>query len=138
MFGLFSPATLGRRQPIVFSDWMTLLLSGITLILGWLWVRTGIADRRKQRQLDLIYAQLQQYAQQLEGLEAVREQSHTVWELQDLLGHSLAALTIQLQMALKLQQVDPEQSQRALLAAHQLSLQSLREVRRSLRAFAGK
>ncbi len=77
--------------------------------------------------------QLQQYTTQIGNLAAVQEQNRIAHNLYDALGHSIAALHIQLQVAHKLWQVDPTQAQQSLSEAYQLSTTLMQEVRQAVR-----
>jgi signal transduction histidine kinase len=71
-------------------------------------------------------------AQQVETQAATLERTRIAREIHDSLGHSLIALDVQLEVAERLSQQEPAESQAAVAIAHQLSQQCLQDVRRSV------
>jgi len=125
-------ASLREQEQIWLSQWLNLLLFGITLLLVLQLVNTVFAKRQTREQLSLIYEQLQQYALQHEELVALRKRNRIAHDIHDSLGHSLSALNIQLQSALKLWSIDSAQAQPFLAQAQQLGVNAMQEVRRSV------
>ena len=66
-------------------------------------------------------------------LATAQEKNRIAHDFYHSLGHAIAALHIQLQVAHKLWQVDPTQAQRSLLEACQLSTTLLKEVQKTVR-----
>lgn len=115
---------------------MTLLLLITLLVLGWQAKKMAYEHDNKHQRLILAQKQLQQYAQQIETLATAQEQNRIAHDFYHSLGHTIAALHIQLQVAHKLWQVDPTQAERSLSEAYQLSTTLLKEIRQTVRAIA--
>lgn len=130
----YLPMLLREQEQIWLSQWLDILLFGVTLLLVLQLVNTVLAKRQTQEQLALIYEQLQQYALQNEELVALRERNRIAHDIHDSLGHSLSALNIQLQSALKLWSIDSAQAQPFLAQAQQLGAIAMQEVRQSVSA----
>jgi len=96
-------------------------------------VKIRCTNCQKHQELKMAENQLQQYTTQIGNLAAVQEQNRIAHNLYDALGHSIAALHIQLQVAHKLWQVDPTQAQQSLSEAYQLSTTLMQEVRQAVR-----
>jgi signal transduction histidine kinase len=77
-------------------------------------------------------ARAEQLAQEIETLAATVERSRIAREIHDALGHTLTALNVQLELAQKLQQRDPDRMGQAIDIAHQLSTQCLQDVRHAV------
>lgn len=118
--------------------WMHLiaetLVFGLGLFLVVKLVNTLLCERQTQEQIAIVHKQLRQYASQIEDLAAVQERNHIARDIHDFIGHSLAALNIQLQTAAKLWELDPAQAQSFLTQAQQLGVAAMKEVRRSVNA----
>lgn len=71
-------------------------------------------------------------AQQVELQAAMLERTRIAREMHDLLGHSLTALDVQLELADRLYESDRKQSYRALTIARQIAGQCFQDVRRSV------
>lgn len=72
-------------------------------------------------------------SEEVKSLAADLERQRIAREIHDSLGHSLAALDIQLELAQKLQKVDLSQTMQAIDQAKQLTSQCLEDVRLALR-----
>lgn len=112
---------------------MTLLVVMTLLVIGWQGKKLAYEHYNKQQRLIIAQKQLQQYAQQIGTLATAQEQNRIAHDFYHSLGHTIAALHIQLQVAHKLWQVDPTQAQRSLLEACELSTTLLKEVRQTVR-----
>ena len=110
------------------------VLFGLALLLVVLLVNALLIERESQRRLQRANLALQQSAQEIEKLAMDQERNRIARDIHDALGHSLSALNIQLESALKLWKAEPERSHRFLAQAKQLGTQSLQEVRHSVAA----
>jgi signal transduction histidine kinase len=77
-------------------------------------------------------ARAEQLAQEIETLAATVERSRIAREIHDSLGHSLTALNVQIELAQKLQQRDPDRASQSIDIAQQLGLQCLQDVRHAV------
>ena len=93
-----------------------------------------ITERQSRDQLVQAHDKLRQYAFQVETLAATQERNRIAREIHDSLGHSLTALNLQLEGALKLWSVNPTRAQGFLQEAKSLGSAALQDVRRSVAA----
>lgn len=84
-------------------------------------------------QLNHMHNSLWECVLQFANLSAVQERNRIARELHDSLGHSLTGLNLQLQTAMKLCQLDPNQAQEFLTEAHRLVAIATQEVRKSVK-----
>lgn len=130
----------GLRDGLVFPHFIVnfsfnlVALFGLALIFVLLLVNALLAERRNQEQLVEANQQLRDYALRVENLAMEQERSRIAREIHDSLGHSLTALNIQLEGALKLWQSNPEKAQQFLRASKQLGSTALQDVRHSVSA----
>lgn len=97
-------------------------------------IETQLSVRRLQAKLQQALAQERSLNQQIESMATIEERNHIAREIHDSLGHSLTALTVQLQAAISVIQTDPVKAEFFLTQAHQLSKTAMQEVRQSVRA----
>jgi signal transduction histidine kinase len=95
------------------------------LVLVGLMSRTVVSERESKRQVE-------ELAMEVETLATYQERARIAREIHDALGHTLTSLNIQLEVAKKMQDRDPEKSRTALDSAKQLASQSLNDVRQAL------
>ncbi|NJN87207.1 MAG: sensor histidine kinase [Leptolyngbyaceae cyanobacterium SL_7_1] len=110
------------------------LLFGLALLFVLLLVNALLAERESRNQLTLANQQLRQYALQVENLAMVQERNRIARDIHDSLGHSLTALNLQLEGALKLWESNPDRAHAFLSEAKRLGSTTLQEVRRSVSA----
>jgi two-component system, sensor histidine kinase and response regulator len=84
-------------------------------------IETQLSIRRLQAKMQQALARERSLNQQIEAIAAVEERNRIAREIHDSLGHSLTALTVQLQAAISEIQADPVQAQVFLTQAYQLS-----------------
>jgi signal transduction histidine kinase len=139
---------LGLRIPISLRDriqdrlqllnlgvaFTAALLLGLALLFIFLLINTLIAERHSREQVAIANQQLREYALRVESLAMEQERSRIARDIHDSLGHSLTALNLQLEGALKLWQVHPEQAQTFLREAKEMGSMALQEVRQSVSA----
>lgn len=112
-------------------------LFALALAFVLLLVNALIAERQSQDDLKRVNTQLRQSAEEIERLAMSQERSRIARDIHDSLGHSLTALNIQLEGALKLAQRDPPKSQAFLSEAKRLGSVALQDVRQSVAALRG-
>jgi signal transduction histidine kinase len=84
-----------------------------------------IAERKSRQRAEAL-------SQEVETLAATLERTRIAQEIHDSLGHTLTTLDVQLEVAQKLRQRDPDRALQALDTAKQLASQSLQDVRHAL------
>lgn len=108
------------------------VLFGLSLLLVVLLINALLTERQSQTRLQQANRTLRQSAKEIEKLAMDQERSRIAREIHDSLGHSLTALNIQIESALKLSERDPTKSRRFLQSAKRLGTQSLQDVRQSV------
>jgi len=109
-----------------------IVLFGLSLLLVVLLINALLTERQSQKRLQQANETLRQSAKEIEKLAMDQERSRIARDIHDSLGHSLTALNIQLESALKLSDKDPPKAKRFLQSAKQLGSQSLQDVRQSV------
>lgn len=105
---------------------------GLVLIFVLLLINALLAERQSREKLTLANEQLQQYALRLKDQVTLQERNRIARDIHDSLGHSLTALNIQLEGALKLWQSNPQKAQTFLTEAKRLGSTALHDVRESV------
>ncbi len=144
LFRLRSLSGMGRRLPPEARDRLQnlvmglqlnfVVLFGLSLLLVVLLINALLTERQSQQRLRQANQTLRSSAQKIEKLAMDQERSRIARDIHDALGHSLTALNIQLESAVKLWEKDPVSAQRFLSNAKRLGSQSLQEVRQSVAA----
>lgn len=112
---------------------LTLAVSlGLTLVFVLLFMNAMIAERQSREKLAIANEQLRKYALRIENQATLQERNRIARDIHDSLGHSLTALNLQLETALKLWSSDPTRATPFLKQAKQLGSQALQEVRQSV------
>jgi signal transduction histidine kinase len=145
VFGLslyqFSLSASETNLPLgVDVSW--LVLQGAMMCLVGYVIVTLVSVQREQREaLARAYdqqaaanARLKQYAATVEELTISRERNRLARELHDTLAHSLSAVTVQLEAARSLWELDPEAAHEMLGKADESARTGLTEARRALHA----
>jgi len=112
----------------------SLLLFGLVLLLVLLLVNALLAERESRDKLAQANTQLRRYALRAESLAMEQERNRIARDIHDSLGHSLTALNLQIEGALKLWEINPPESRRFLTEAKRLGSMALQEVRQSVAA----
>ena len=133
---------LGGRLPPQSRDRFRMLAMGLqlnfivlfalSLLLVVLLINALLTERQSQQRLQQANQNLRQSAQEIEKLAMDQERSRIARDIHDSLGHSLTALNVQLESAIKLWEKDPPRSHHFLRNAKRLGSQSLQEVRQSV------
>ncbi|WP_414529925.1 sensor histidine kinase [Nodularia chucula] len=108
------------------------LVFGLSLIFILLLMNTVIAERQSREKLALANEKLRQYALRIENQATLEERNRIAREIHDSLGHSLTALNLQLETALKLWESQPAKAKIFLARAKELGSKSLGDVRQSV------
>lgn len=103
------------------------LLLGLALLFIFLLVNALVSERRSREQL-------RQYALRVESLAMEQERNRIARDIHDSLGHSLTALNLQLEGAIKLWQANPDRAQTLLREAKQMGSIALQDIRQSVAA----
>lgn len=85
-------------------------------------------------QLAQMHNSLWECVLQFANFSATQERNRIARDLHDSLGHSLTGLNLQLQTAIKLCQLNPNQVQEFLTEAHRLAARATQEIRQSVKA----
>ncbi|RMF63636.1 MAG: sensor histidine kinase, partial [Cyanobacteria bacterium J069] len=110
------------------------LLLGMTLLFLLLLVNALLTERQSRDKLTAANAQLRNYALRVEKLAMSQERNRIAREIHDSLGHSLTALNLQVEGALKLWQSNPQRAHQFLKEAKVLGSTALQDVRQSVAA----
>jgi signal transduction histidine kinase len=122
-----------QRQRDGFRWGFVLLFGGILLSLQLL-VDRILAEKQAKEELAIANQRIRTYALKAEENGSLQERNRIAREIHDSLGHSLTALNLHLEMALKLSQIKPEQSYAVLKEAKRLGSVALNDVRQSVSA----
>ena len=135
-FGFPIPAGVRLRfRPILFGFASnSVLLLGLALVFVLLLMNALLTERESREKLAIANTQLRNYALKIETLAASQERNRIARDIHDSLGHSLTALNIQLETAVKLAQTNPQRAQQFLQEAKRLGSTALQDVRQSVAA----
>lgn len=126
-----SPAAtiIDRRDG--FRWGFVLLFGGILLSLQLL-VDRILAEKLAKEELAIANQRIRTYALKAEENGSLQERNRIAREIHDSLGHSLTALNLHLEMAVKLSHINPEKSREVLVEAKRLGSIALKDVRQSV------
>lgn len=105
---------------------------GLTFLFILLFMNAIISERQSRDKLVIANEKLRQYTLKIENQATLEERSRIAREIHDSLGHSLTALNLQLETAIKLWKSNPGQAEGFLIRAKELGSQSLQDVRHSV------
>ncbi|WP_066381418.1 MULTISPECIES: sensor histidine kinase [unclassified Anabaena] len=108
------------------------LVFGLSLVFVLLLMNTVLSERQSREELAIANEKLRQYALRIENQATLEERTRIAREIHDSLGHSLTALNLQLETALKLYQANPDQAYSFLARAKELGSKALQDVRHSV------
>jgi signal transduction histidine kinase len=108
------------------------LVFGLSLIFILLLMNAIISERQSREKLAVANEKLRQYALRIENQATLEERNRIAREIHDSLGHSLTALNLQLETALKLWESQPDKAKMFLARAKELGSKSLGDVRQSV------
>jgi signal transduction histidine kinase len=114
--------------------WGFALMSGGILLSLQLLVDRILAEKQAKEELAIANQRIRNYALKAQEIGSLQERNRIAREIHDSLGHSLTALNLHLEMALKLSQIKPEKSREVLAEAKRLGSIALGDVRQSVSA----
>jgi signal transduction histidine kinase len=126
---LLAPAVVARIQPVL---WSVILLVGLIVLFLQLLMDAWLSDYDSRQQLEAANIRLRQYAIRIEDLATLQERNRIAREIHDALGHSLTALNLNLQAAVKLWHRDATEAHTLVTEAQELSITALNAVRQSV------
>jgi signal transduction histidine kinase len=107
------------------------MFGGILLSLQLLLDRM-LAEKQAKEELAIANQRIRNYALRAEEIATLQERNRIAREIHDSLGHSLTALNLYLEMALKLANIQPDRSHEVLKEAKRLGSIALQDVRQSV------
>jgi signal transduction histidine kinase len=127
-----------RAEIMMERSWImiitsTLLLSLVLVFLQYL-VDAVLSERQSREALKVANDRLRAYALKVEEVATVQERNRIAREIHDALGHSMTALNLHVDAALRLFQQDPAESQSLLQEAKLLGQQAFKDIRESIAA----
>lgn len=128
------PASPYAQERLRFFPLILVLLFGLILVFVLLLMNAVLAERQSREKLAIANEQLRKYALRIEDQATLQERNRIAREIHDSLGHSLTALNLQLETALKLWQSDSTKAYTFLAQAKNLGSQALQDVRQSVSA----
>ncbi|AUT02405.1 two-component sensor histidine kinase [Nostoc sp. CENA543] len=126
----FIPPAAPER--VIFFTLSLALLSGLSLVFVLMLMNTVLSERQSREDLAIANEKLRQYALRIENQATLEERNRIAREIHDSLGHSLTALNLQLETALKLYQANPDKAYSFLSKAKELGSKALQDVRQSV------
>jgi signal transduction histidine kinase len=126
------PISPQAQERFQFFTLSLALLFGLSLIFVLLLMNTVLSERQSREELAIANEKLRQYALRIENQATLEERNRIAREIHDSLGHSLTALNLQLETALKLSQSNPNKAQSFLVRAKELGSKALQDVRQSI------
>jgi signal transduction histidine kinase len=108
------------------------LVFGLSLVFVLLMMNAVLSERHSREKLAIANEKLREYAMRIENQATLEERNRIAREIHDSLGHSLTALNLQLETALKLWQSNPGKAEAFLATAKELGSKALKDVRQSV------
>lgn len=122
----FRPAFQDRLEFILFS---LVIFFTLVLLLLFLLINAVLSERKSRQEAAIANALARQYALNIEDLTTLQEGNRIASEMHDSLLHSLTALNLQIETALKLWRSHPTKAEYFLGEAKKLGSTALNEVR---------
>ena len=122
-----------EHRPLTLSVVLPdLLINGLTLVFVLVLMNFMLFERQSREKLAIAHEQLRQYSLRIEDQAMLQERNRIGRDIHDSLGHSLTALNLQLEAALKLWSTDTTKALKFVSEAKHLGSTALREVRQSV------
>jgi len=139
LFTLLNWVESFERRPLLqerlrYLVWGYSLLFGLSLAFVLLLMNALLTERQSREKLTAAHEQLRQYALRIENQATLQERNRIARDIHDSLGHSLTALNVQLETAVKLWSTDPTKAASFLTQAKRLGSTALQDVRHSVSA----
>jgi signal transduction histidine kinase len=115
-----------------FFSFSLTVVFGLSLVFVLLLMNAVLAERQSRDKLETANEKLRQYALRIENQATLEERNRIAREIHDSLGHSLTALNLQLETALKLSKSDMPRAMTFLATAKELGSKALQDVRQSV------
>jgi signal transduction histidine kinase len=112
--------------------WGFVAMFGGILVSLQLLVDRILAEKQAKEELSIANQRIRNYALRAEEVATLQERNRIAREIHDSLGHSLTALNLHLEMALKLANIQPDRSREVLTEAKRLGSIALQDVRQSV------
>jgi len=128
------PARLSplAQERFRFFSFSLAVLFGLSLVFVLLLMNAVLSERESRDKLQVANEKLRQYALKIENQATLEERNRIAREIHDSLGHSLTALNLQLETALKLSKSDISRAMTFLVTAKELGSKALQDVRQSV------
>ncbi len=123
--------SIDRTERNEFRWGFVAMFGGIILSLQLL-VDRILAEKQAKEELAIANQRIRNYALRAEEIATLQERNRIAREIHDSLGHSLTALNLHLEMALKLAHIQPDRSREVLTEAKRLGSIALQDVRESV------
>ncbi|MBW4612265.1 MAG: sensor histidine kinase [Desmonostoc vinosum HA7617-LM4] len=120
------------QEKFRFFSFSLAMLFGLSLVFILLLMNAVLSERKSRDKLAIANEKLRQYALKIENQATLEERNRIAREIHDSLGHSLTALNLQLETALKLWQSNPTKAFTFLTTAKELGSKTLKDVRQSV------
>ncbi|MBD2728204.1 sensor histidine kinase [Nostoc sp. FACHB-892] len=130
MFNFQASPQAQERFRFLSLNWS--LVFGLSLVFVLLMMNAVLSERHSREKLAIANEKLREYAMQIENQATLEERNRIAREIHDSLGHSLTALNLQLETALKLWQSNPGKAETFLATAKELGSKALNDVRQSV------
>jgi signal transduction histidine kinase len=121
-----------NQERFWFFSFSLAVLFGLSLVFALLLMNTVLSERESRDKLAVANQKLREYALKIENQATLEERNRIAREIHDSLGHSLTALNLQLETALKLSKSDIPRAMNFLATAKELGSQALKDVRQSV------
>lgn len=125
----FSGRLMGQLVGVRLSLMVMFLVLLVFLLL---FMNALLSERKRREELRLANQRLRESAVQIEKLVMNQERTRIAREIHDSLGHALTGLNIQLEGALKLWEVNPEQARTFVAQAKEMGSTALQETRQAV------
>lgn len=122
----------GVQERFLFFSFIFSVLFALGLVFVLLLMNAVLSERESRDKLALANEKLRQYALQIENQATLEERNRIAREIHDSLGHSLTALNLQLETALKLSKSDVPRAMTFVVTAKELASKALQDVRQSV------
>jgi signal transduction histidine kinase len=122
----------GAQERFLFFSFIFAVLFALGLVFVLLLMNAVLSERESRDKLARANEKLRQYALQIENQATLEERNRIAREIHDSLGHSLTALNLQLETALKLSKSDIPRAMTFVATAKELASKALQDVRQSV------